>query len=416
MRRRPAPPIPDTDRLPFLEGLRGIAALYVVLGHICSMADPSLLAGRVSRAPEWLQTVSGVFAYGHLAVAAFIVLSGFCLQLSLFVAGDGSIHHVGRFFFRRARRILPAYYACLAISLVVAYLVTQRLPGMPFALYLPLTAENIASHVLLIHNLSPEWMYKVNGVLWSIAIEVQLYIFFPLLVLLKRRLGAWTALTLACLAAATLYLAVPNAPKLYPWYLALFAFGMMAAQLAYRPNLLRGPRASLALGITVLAAVACGFAVREKMPLYLCDALLAVAVCGLIYAGAVAPDRLVIRPFALRPVVALGAFSYSLYLMHHPIQQVVYLAMPKSVVGEAGTFWYLLFVAVPLILAGTWLFSLAFEKPFLSSRKVAAEPTGGRCLVPLSLPLRAYHERDPRIVRAVIHAEVAEREVVHRSA
>src|SRR5207253_7690819 len=86
------------ERLAFIEGLRGIAALYVVFTHFGSMIDPSHLSGTKSTAPEWLQTLIHPFWYGHLAVAAFIVLSGYCLQTSLFGGRDGRIHKYGKFY------------------------------------------------------------------------------------------------------------------------------------------------------------------------------------------------------------------------------------------------------------------------------------------------------------------------------
>src|SRR5947209_3306286 len=104
------------EKLVFIEGLRGLAALYVVIGHICSMADPGVFMGLRGPGPEWLHVGMQPFGFGHLAVAAFIVMSGFCLQTSLFNGGTGELTDFKRFFKRRALRILPPYYACLALS------------------------------------------------------------------------------------------------------------------------------------------------------------------------------------------------------------------------------------------------------------------------------------------------------------
>lgn len=67
-------------RLRFLECLRGICALYVVCGHLISMVDPARLIGQVDRSPAWLCVMATALDYGHLAVAAFIVISGFSLH------------------------------------------------------------------------------------------------------------------------------------------------------------------------------------------------------------------------------------------------------------------------------------------------------------------------------------------------
>jgi peptidoglycan/LPS O-acetylase OafA/YrhL len=389
MRRSPRQEGHAVEKLPFVEGLRGLAALYVVLGHFCSMADGSALAGKASQAPDWVQRLMAPFAYGHLAVAAFIVLSGFCLQLSLFASRDGRITDMRRFFLRRARRILPAYYACLAFSLLVALTVTVRQTGMPFEHYLPVTTENVLAHVFLIHNLSPDWMYKINGVLWSISIEVQLYLLFPLLVASMLRFGRPAFLILCAAAAAAVIAYVPTAPKLYPWYLPLFGAGMVAAHFAFRPSLHLGPVPRLA---TLMAAGALGASIYTSSAgaaLYVRDAWFGVFVAATIYAATVSPSIRFGRMLSTRPLVALGGFSYSLYLMHHPIQQVLYAWRPAYVQGEAWVLGYLVVAALPVILLACYLFSLVFERPFMSRHVVAPSLPTEPAWAPATLPLRA---------------------------
>src|SRR4051794_23422611 len=107
-------------RLAGLDGVRGLAALFVVVNHVFERAFPGY---PVDRAPFW----AAWFIYGRFAVVVFIVLSGFSLALSPARHGwrlDG----VRAFARRRARRILPAYWAALAFSLVVAWLVAPP-PG-----------------------------------------------------------------------------------------------------------------------------------------------------------------------------------------------------------------------------------------------------------------------------------------------
>jgi peptidoglycan/LPS O-acetylase OafA/YrhL len=389
MRRRAAPENPTLVRLPFLEGLRGLAALYVVLSHICSMADPSRLASKPSQAPEWLQALMAPFQFGHLAVAAFIVLSGFCLQLSLFSNADGRPGPLKKWFARRAKRILPPYYGALAFSIVVALTVTAKQTGYPFQVYLPVTTENVLAHVFLIHNFSLDWMYKINGVLWSIAIEAQLYLLFPLLVASVFKVGRWPTLLVSVAAAAMILLWVPNAPKLYPWYLPLFVLGMISAHVAYRPNLRTGTRPWISAVVTVAGFVAAGYASSLGQPLYVCDSLLGVGVAALCYLLTVTEEGWICKSLAYRPMVGLGAFSYSLYLMHHPIQQVVYAHRPSGVEGPEPLFWYLLLFGLPVILIGTWLFSLVFEKPFVTRRPAQKESLRNG-LVPVELPLKTY--------------------------
>ena len=148
-----------------LDGIRGLAALFVVVNHVFLRAFPGY---PVDSAPFW----AAWFIYGRFAVVVFIVLSGFSLALSPARHGwrlDGSPGSRQR----RARRILPAYWAALVFSLAVAWLIVpppgQGAPG----------AESVVVNGLLVQNLvsapSP------NRAFWSIAVEAQLYLLFPLL-------------------------------------------------------------------------------------------------------------------------------------------------------------------------------------------------------------------------------------------
>lgn len=356
------------DRLVFIEGLRGLAALYVVLGHICSMVDPGVFMGIRGQGPAWLRNLMMPFGYGHLAVAAFIVISGFCLQMSLFNGGQGEIVDFKRFFKRRALRILPPYYACLAISLVVAYYITPLGKGLPFSLYLPVTQDVVLSHVFMFHNISPDWMYKINGVLWSIAIEAQLYLLFPLIVLILAKAGRPVTLLVSWSAAAIVLAAWPQSMKLYPWYLGLFALGMATSHLAFKPPSWRGPNAFAASVMAVIAAYGCLYSVGHRFSLPVCDAWIGVFMVSVLYAGTVSKRLWLSKLLSIKPVAWLGAISYSLYLMHHPIMQAIHIYRPAWAADTLGATYYMLVVGLPLILLGCTLFWLAFERPFFSSR------------------------------------------------
>lgn len=379
------------ERLAFIEGLRGIAALYVVLTHFGSMIDPSHLDGRPSTAPAWLQAIIHPFWYGHLAVAAFIVLSGYCLQTSLFGGRDGRIHKYGKFYARRAKRILPPYYATLVFSVLVSIYITSKQPGMPFTQYVPVTNENVLSHVFMVQNFSPDWMYKLNGVLWSISIEWQLYLLFPVLVALMFKVGRFFYIALTSAVAVALLLLVPVTMSLFVWYLPLFALGMAASHLAYRPNLRVGIVPRLAAWTFVLALAGCVYSCYLEGGIHfnyrpLCDACIGLAIASLVYLGTVAPWTPFTKLFAWQPIAGLGFFSYSLYLMHHPILQILYVNRPAWVEGPELGAAYLMVFCLPVILLTCYLFSRIFELPFMATRK-SRVPTQRELGSPVALPL-----------------------------
>ncbi len=174
---------PRQRRLAGLDGLRGLAALFVVVNHVFLRAFPGY---PVDHAPFW----ASPFIYGRFAVVVFIVLSGFSLALSPARHGwrlDG----VARFAQRRAWRILPAYWAALLFSLAVAWLVVPQ-PGQG----LP-DARSVLVNGLLVQNFDAS--HSPNAAFWSMAVEAQLYLVFPLLLLMVRR---WSAV--AMVATVTL--------------------------------------------------------------------------------------------------------------------------------------------------------------------------------------------------------------------
>ena len=218
----PVPEVADAPprRLAGLDGVRGLAALFVVVNHVFLRAFPGY---PVDKAPFW----AAWFIYGRFAVVVFIVLSGFSLALSPARHGwrlDG----VSRFARRRAWRILPPYWAALVFSLAVAWLLVrppgQGVPG----------SSSVIVNGLLVQNLvaapSP------NRAFWSIAVEAQLYVLFPLLLLMVRRRGAIVMVAAVTLVVAMVGIVGPHVSHLdvfviqsAPDLAALFAVGILAA-------------------------------------------------------------------------------------------------------------------------------------------------------------------------------------------
>src|SRR5215472_5498833 len=106
-----------------LDGIRGLAALYVVLYHIFLRSWPGYPGA--SHAPFWAVWLS----YGRAAVAMFIVLSGFSLGLGPARTG-WQLKSIATYAHRRAWRILPPYWAALGFSLVMTWFVLAQ-PGWP---------------------------------------------------------------------------------------------------------------------------------------------------------------------------------------------------------------------------------------------------------------------------------------------
>jgi peptidoglycan/LPS O-acetylase OafA/YrhL len=359
----PADAGPGGRRLAGLDGVRGLAALFVVVHHVFLRSFPGY---PVDRAPLW----AGWFIYGRFAVVVFIVLSGFSLALSPARHGwrlDG----VSRFAHRRARRILPPYWAALAFSLAVAWLVAPP-PGEGVP-----DAKSVVVNGLLVQNLvgapSPDRSF------WSIAVEAQLYVLFPLLLVMVRRWGAVVMVAAATLVVATVGILAPHVSRLDvfviqspPDLAALFAVGVVSAGIVAAGRARRSwPWAGLALvaAAPVLAMIWWQGSVWTLDHLFWVDLALGPAVACLLAGLATGHPGPLLRLLDARPIRNLGSSSYSLYLTHGPIVVVVY---EKIVVGRirqgVPAFVVSLALVVPLTIVFARVFASVFETRFRLQR------------------------------------------------
>lgn len=365
-------------RLPYLDGLRGVASLYVVFGHVYIALVYFSTSVHLPRA---LFYGLRIFNVGQTAVDVFIVLSGYCLMLPVLQNSGRLPGGAFGYFVRRAKRIFPAYYA----ALVLAFGVT----GLGRLLQLPLELPDnwraaLTAHLLLAHNLNPDWIHAFNPPMWSVAIEWQIYFLLPLLILpVWRAFGAIAGASAGI--ALGLLLHFGSGGKLdysFPWYIGLFALGNLAAGINLTPELagLRTRVPWKAIAIVAFLAMGVPFAVLPgfyKSHQLAADQLVGLATACLLIASteealnASVRPSLLLRCLSSRPAHWLGAISYSLYLVHYPLLELFWhvslrVAMPDIV---RALVMYLVFV--PLVLAFARVFALLFERPFMRRRKRA---------------------------------------------
>jgi peptidoglycan/LPS O-acetylase OafA/YrhL len=355
--------LPQRQRLAGLDGLRGLAALYVVVFHIFLRAFPGY---PVDHAPFW----ASWFIYGRFAVVVFIVLSGFSLALSPARHGwrlDGT----SRFAQRRARRILPAYWAALAFSLAVAWLIIPQ-PGQGVP-----NLGSVLANGVLVQNFAPA--HLPNAAFWSMAVEAQLYVAFPLLLLMVRRWGAMAMVAAVTLVVVTVGVAGPYVSQLDtflihspPELAALFALGVLTAGIVGASPARRSwPWAWLALAAAapVVATIWWQGSVWTVDHLFWVDLAVGPAIACLLGGLATGQAAPLLRLLDTRPIRSLGLCSYSLYLIHAPIVVVVY---ERIVVGRVApgvpAFLVSLVLTLPLSIVLARLFASVFETPFLRHR------------------------------------------------
>ncbi len=360
---------PPRGRVDFLDGVRAAAALYVVAHHIWITTWPDYPRNSGPWSVGWL-------LYGHIAVSVFIVVSGFSLAIGPARRGWVSPGGAGDFLRRRAWRILPTYWAALLLSAVVYGVITPAVTGGQ------ITARGMLVHAVLLQDLlnTP----KPNGAFWSIALECQIYLLFPLMLWLRRRRGPVVLVSVVATVVVAAYLLAQNVPaahgilNLTPQFVVLFAFGIAAASVfaaggvAVRGRSLAPALAALcALAFVALCAVQGSVWIDAQY--FWIDLLVGAGVAFTLAAMAAHRARALSTVLASAPLRALGRISYSIYCVHLPLLWLVwhFVVAPRS--WSAGvSFTALCVVGVPTVLLGSALFSAVFEQPFLRRRSWAA--------------------------------------------
>ena len=352
----------DTRRMAGLDGLRGLAALYVVAFHCWLLTFAGFPA---KSGPFWL----GWLMYGRLAVVFFLIISGFSLALSPARSG-WRLTSVKQFLRRRSFRILPPYWAALAGSLVIAATI------VPASHAGPPTIRTVLVYSLLLQDVmvTP----TPNGAFWSIAVEVELYLALPALLLLHRRWGGIGLLTIVLSPVAVFGVLSNNgtpvedvnhlAPNLAP----VFVAGILAASVTNQP---KGIRQIPWLGLSIVASAPVICLIVTRGPTWTVnhyfwiDVAAAPPMAFLIIAVAVGRPRALQLLLDRSPARTLGSFSYSLYLIHLPIIMVINRKIAVPYAGKGlPAFLTTLLLGVPLSILCAWLFAKVFEKPFQGNR------------------------------------------------
>jgi peptidoglycan/LPS O-acetylase OafA/YrhL len=324
----PAPPPTPDARIPDLDGLRGLAIFLVICVHSTAAMIALLQTGfPVSAADRFAYLALHV---GWCGVDLFFVLSGFLIT-GILLKAKGQPRYYRNFYVRRALRILPLYYAVLLTRIVLSYVGT------------PLMAVNpgeLTAHALYVGNF---WQChaRLTGlpfdkfglhVLWSLAIEEQFYLVWPLVVALASRRWLWRLCFVGVVAALACRWGMAGSKVDY-WLVYVLPFcrmdglliGAMVALMAtgaYSRAAFRRAAWGAVLGG---AAGVAALLVLDGSPVYhgkfmlifgfTAFAVLFAGVLDLVLLGQPGGWR-VLRGRVLRFV---GERSYAVYLLHFPV-------------------------------------------------------------------------------------------------
>ncbi len=373
------------SRLPVLDGLRSLSALWVLLGHA------HLFAYGWDAHRQLLLRPLNVFLYLHLAVVVFLVLSGYCLFLSVYQHDEQNKirlkHGILGFFKSRALRILPAYIAILVLILVVNFFVPIANWGRHAAgLTSTIPWEVLLTNFTLMQDFFPQYN-SINGPFWSIALEWHLYFLFPLFVIILHRFGGVAFLVIACLMTWGITHVAAHPPELVsrlnmtilnpPYFLYLFVFGIFAAWLSFSTYL---QSKVIRIALIVIGVGCSAYLINTVLQFGISDFKTAMLfldqgrIVDPIFGALVAlflvwlnaqPTTQILRKSLERPYLTnIGTYSYSLYLVHIPI-----LAVLHHVIRLPDNWTHLHFVLLVLIGGALSLsFASAFSRVFETRR------------------------------------------------
>lgn len=317
---------------PEVDGLRSVAVIPVLFFH------------------------AGIFGFsgGFIGVDVFFVISGFLITGIIAKEISEGRFSIVDFYERRARRLMPALTVVLAVTTVAALLLMP--PG-----FLKSYAQSLVAATLFLSNV---FFYLTSGYFdtaseekpllhtWSLAIEEQFYVFFPILLLLLWRLGLLRVRVILCLLfvaslAAAEYLS-DKSPNANFFLITTRAWELLAGSLVallpvYREGLfnISGRLASglAALGLAVI--VGSFFVVDGTTPapgLWTLPPVLGTAM--LLYFAR--PENLAGKVLCIRPMVWIGLLSYPLYLWHQPVFALLRL---RSVQEYSPLIWVAVILA-----------------------------------------------------------------------
>jgi peptidoglycan/LPS O-acetylase OafA/YrhL len=370
-------PPSSTPHLEYIDALRGVACLAVMMHHSFILTPPPL-------APHgWLRVLYSFADMGWLGVHLFLVLSGFCLFYPLAKKSPvASIRlDIADFARRRARRILPPYYAALLLFVGLA-IAGQILHNAPiFSAFAGI--KDIVLHVVLLQNLLPSTLGSIDPPMWSLALECQLYVCFPLFVYVAAKFGpGWLLLASFCLSVfwqAGCYCELGSHPEWHVFATCFYALpgrcfefvsGMIAAVLVAKP--VSGQR-RLAFGIIIGMIIPAVYLSRQQIQYFPTRDQMWGGIFAAIVVLLSTPvlANLFRKRNLLGVFTGLGIFSYSTYLIHEPIMT---LLTPERFGFKTTTeFRVLVFtlLRILLVLLIAFAFFWLIERPFISKKRKA---------------------------------------------
>lgn len=298
-------------RVAYLDGLRALAALMVLADHTVGRSTISTAA--------WSAGAHALREGAH-GVDLFFVLSGFCLSYPLLhrLRTDGiGAFELHRYAAKRIVRIVPPYYAALAVFLIAAVALTfARVPLPGGMATVPFSWWDVVKQALFL-----DWQTNfLNASFWTLAVEFRWYFLFPLALMLWIRAPR---VFLAVAASSTLLytltrLHAPDVGVLLPFLLGIVAADFYARGRTLERGFWLLIPAFIVVGVMLEPFIwmPSPYGIENATFVQTNPAWQIAMFAFVVAAGNIAWLR---RLLSVRPLVAIGTASYSIYLVHEPV-------------------------------------------------------------------------------------------------
>lgn len=367
----------NSDHLPWLDGLRGTAALWVLLSHV------QILSG-LGRIP--------LLSWGDLAVDLFMMLSGFLMAhhyiLRQKIEPWNSFTTFYTFWIRRFFRIAPLYYVLLAIALILGHWLGEYRTSIasvwsatatPLVRYEDQSFLNILTHLSFTFGFLPDYAFRTPLPDWSIGLEMQFYFLFPFIMFAFYRLGAVKSSLIVivfCVIARWAFKDLYHEfqmPSFLPIKLYVFLMGIWIA--------VARNQVSMRKGLLVALAIASVWVVFEKTQVSVARLFLVLIMFYLMNNGTLPATGFILKTLdKVRAILSgkvsrfLGDTSYSTYLLHLIIVLPIAGELAKHegyvVLPAPARFCLCLIIAMPIIYLFSWMLFQLIEKNGIKLGKI----------------------------------------------
>ena len=380
----------EPSRIAALDGLRGIAILLVMEFHFWIFA-PAGHHGTIDR------RVDAIIGVGWMGVDLFFVLSGFLIT-GVLLNAKSRPHYFRNFYARRVLRIFPVYYGYIIVGLIIL----ANIPAIAKPAQTDFLRENQLFYWTFTSNLqsfkviSPSSITTTHVQLWSLAVEEQFYLVWPLVALICGRRGLLFVCLAAIVAAPTVrwclqsdfaleYVVPGSAYYLTPGRLDALAIGALLA-MATRSSPTAAARlrawsplviATAATALTLIFFWRGGLRTADNVV-----GLYGLSLTAVLFGGVVAfvvtrgPGHRTLRFLTHPSLTAFGRYSYAMYVVHALVLALLAAGIRRNNVGlpsyagtEAPATAVFALIGTATTFSIAWLSWHIYERPILRLKR-----------------------------------------------